>query len=127
MTMPDVPRGSFLVIRTDGSEETHELPAFRDGSGPRVAAVKRALGFNVLDFVTLTRRGRTADLVMIVNDMGYESRAVEDADGVTLVPVRARFPVNERATAIYHATCKPGSPGMAHEIVGDVAVIHDAD
>jgi hypothetical protein len=33
-------------------------------------------------------------------------------------------PVNPKATALYHAICKPGT---LHSIHGDVAIVHDGD
>jgi hypothetical protein len=123
IALPRVPRDAFVVIRTDGSEETHPFPAKRGGA--RLNALKAALGCDTLDMVTLTMRSGGPDLVMAVNDLGYETRAVERGPGhIELVPVRARLPVNQRATALYHATCKPGT---THEIVGDVAIMHDDD
>jgi hypothetical protein len=121
--IPKVPYDAFVVLRTDGREETHPFPAQR--GRPRLAAVEAAIGCDTLDFVVLTRRGREPDLVMAVNDLGYETKAVTHPSGaVELVPVRARFPVNQRATELYLAVCLPGT---THQIVGDVAVMHDSD
>lgn len=38
--------------------------------------------------------------------------------------IRARKPVNAKATELYHAVCKPGT---THQIVGDVAIVNDED
>lgn len=57
----------------------------------------------VLDTVNL-RDGR----VMMVDDLGHSKG----------------LPVNEKATELYHGICKPGT---THQIVGDVAIVVDAD
>jgi len=122
--MPTVPRDSFLVIRTDGHEEVVPFPAKKGMT--RLDAMKQALGFDTFDFIALNRRGRgPVDLVMVVDDQGYETRTEDHGgDHFELVPVQARKPVNPRATELYHAVCLPGT---THQIVGDVAILHDAD
>ncbi len=73
--------------------------------------------------------------VMLVDDNGYDVEEVDlglkpgPAGGQPMqtyrrVPIRARKPVNEAATRIYHGVCKPGT---THQIVGDVAIVRDAD
>ena len=107
------------IIRTDGREVDVE---------GKYSAIGKLIGAVVLDSVNL-RDGR----VMLVDDLGYEVEQVEAGQqqtpyGMATVferrPVRARKPVNPKATALYHAVCKPGT---THQIVGDVAIIVDAE
>jgi hypothetical protein len=81
-------------------------------------------GADSLDTVVLTLRGRWPDLVMLVDDHGYDSHAVEKPGGVELVPVQALKPVNRKATELYWSICQLGT---THEIIGDVAICHDGD
>ncbi len=97
----ELTRGTYMIIRIDGSEE------FFIGA-PYMATIERQIGATGLDTVTLTRKGRDADLVMIVDDTGM-------IDG---------RPVNPIATSYYHAICKPNTPFSIH---GDVAIVHDGD
>jgi hypothetical protein len=91
-----VTRGTFKIIRVDGTETVHETqPDFKE--------IRRILGCEHLDYVTLNRRRQT---IMLVDDTGM-------IDGK---------PVNEKATARYHRICKPGT---VHQIHGDVAIIND--
>ena len=118
--LPKVPRDAFVIIRADGSEETHPFPAQK--GAVRLDALKATLGFKTLDFVTLTKRGRAAHIIMVVNDLGYETTAIEHGPGVVeLVPVQARYPVNAKATELYQAV------GGRIEIVGPVALMYDDD
>lgn len=98
------------IIRTSGAEE--RVDCSFDG-------IRKLIAADCFDTVNL-RDGR----VMLVDDNGYESEAVPTAYGVKLNPVRARKPVNRKATALYHAVCHPGT---THEIVGDVAIVVDAE
>lgn len=88
----------LTVIRCDGTVEAHEIE-------PRVAiaTIHRMLDAVWLDTVSL-RDGR----VMFINDLGHQEGR----------------PDNARATAMYHEVCRPG---VTHRIVGDVAVVVDAD
>ena len=83
---------SFKVIRTDGSESIID-------QAPTLDAIYRAIGCTCSDHVTLSHSS-----IMIVDDTGM-------IDGK---------PVNVKATALYHAKCKPGT---THQIHGDVAII----
>lgn len=105
----------ITIIRTDGSEECHE--------------VSKALVFRTIDRLIGADCTYTVNLgdgrVMVVDDNGYESKCVDNGNGhFALVPMRARKPVNAKATALYHAICVPGT---RHQIVGDVAIAIDAD
>lgn len=117
-----------LVIRTDGREERHEV-----SRAVLIAEIERLIGASITDTVNL-RDGR----VMFVDDLGYEYERVErdttpeDVARLGFDPrviiehrtLRACKPENEKATALYHAICVPGT---THKIVGDVAIIRDAD
>lgn len=99
------------VIRTDGKEE-HYVWKFAD--------IRKLIGADTLDTVNL-RDGR----VMMVDDNGYETRTVMHPQGVAeLVPVRAKKPFNAKATSLYWKVCKPGT---TQAIVGDVAIVLDAE
>lgn len=104
---------NVTIIRTNGATEQHEI------AGRSVLSqICKLIGADCTDTVNL--RG---GLVMFVDDNGYETRAEERPYGVELVPVRARKAVNEQATKLYHSVCRPG---VTHQIVGDVAIVHDA-
>lgn len=104
------------VIRTDGQEEHTECASLRE--------VNALIHAEVCDTVNL-RDGR----VMLVDDLGWEYvvEKVEESEGRARYehrPVRARKPVNEKATKLYHKVCKPGT---THQIVGDVAIVVDRE
>lgn len=104
------------VIRTDGTEEIHEAK-FED--------IEKLINASFLDTVNL-RDGR----MMLVDDNGYETTTEEKpafgnyAFIVELKPKKAKKPVNEKATKLYHSVCVPGT---THQIVGDVAIVVDKD
>lgn len=93
-----IKRGTYKIIRTDGSEELIE-------ERPRPATIYKAIGCDCIDTVILDRETMT---VMMVDDVGM-------VDGK---------PVNDKATAMYRACCKPGTPYLIH---GDVAIVNDED
>jgi len=75
------------IIKTDGLEEIQELT---------LEGVHKAIGAETLDIVNL-HDGR----VMAVDDLGYETKAVEHRPGFfELVPTKARKPVNAKATTL---------------------------
>jgi hypothetical protein len=87
---------SHLLIRTDGTETILDhRPSFED--------IRRLIGCDALDHVTINRRRQT---VMLVDDTGM-------LDGK---------PVNAKATARYHRICVPGT---VHQIHGDVVILDD--
>lgn len=90
--------GTYKVIRVDGTETIHE-------GKPTIGEITRLIGCDGLDHVTIDRRRQT---VMFVDDTGM-------LDGK---------PVNAKATALYHAVCKPGTVWQIH---GDVAIVNDGD
>lgn len=112
------------IIRADGTIEILEKPHTMRQLEPMLKA-------RTFDTVRLRHLGQPT-MVMIVDDNGYETEAVQDtvdtpfgtAARTTLVPTRARKPVNKLATELYHANC---APGTTHQIVGDVAVVPDFD
>jgi hypothetical protein len=68
--------------------------------------------------------------VMVLDDDGWETELVNqgpDENGVRhlgLRSVRAKKPVNAKATELYHQQCRPGT---SHQIVGDVVIVPDED
>jgi len=104
----------ITVLRCTGAVEVHEV--HRNAA---LSAIARLIEAKWLDSVNL-RDGR----VMFVDDLGHETVAKPTATGVSLVAVRPLRPDNPRATEMYHAVCKPGT---THRIVGDVAIVVDAD
>lgn len=71
----------------------------------RFGEIETLIGARGVDSVNL-RDGR----VMLVDDLGHV--------------IEPRRPVNHKATALYHGVCRPGT---THQIVGDVAIVVDAD
>ena len=97
------------IIRTDGSEVRVDVPEDTD--------LAPLIGAQWLDVVGLHN-----GWVMLVDDRGYESTARATPSGMELIPTKALKPVNERATALYHLMCIPGT---THQIVGDVVIVKD--
>ena len=91
-------RGQYKLIRTDGTETVHE-------GKPTTREITRLIGCEGLDTVTIDREKRT---MMFVDDTGM-------IDGKQ---------VNAKATALYHAICKPGTVWSIH---GDVVLVNDGD
>lgn len=89
------------IIRTNGEEI-----ALIDGPCS-ISQIKTYIGASCLDTVQLRHLGQPRQ-VMFVDDAGHQKR----------------LPVNEKATALYHANCKPGT---SHTIRGDVIVALDDD
>ena len=81
------------------------------------------IGATSTDTVCLRNMGEPLH-VMIVDDHGYEVTPIQHTWGIELRPTRARKPLNEKATALYHLNCVPGT---THQIVGDVVVTPDED
>jgi hypothetical protein len=105
------------LIRTDGTEEELHGPV-------SMADIEQMIGAAGIDTVNLRHMGHPLH-VMVVDDNGYETVHVDHGDGHhELKPVRARKPVNEKATNLYWANCKPGT---THQIVGDVVIVPDDD
>jgi hypothetical protein len=127
--MPAAETMRVVVIRTDGSEEEHVLPAAEYWKW-----ITSLIGAAVVDTVSIYRhkaaceRFRMRMPVMVIDDHGYDVEVVQHARAHVVEienrPVRALKPVNPKATALYHAICRPGT---THEIVGDVAILDDED
>ena len=88
----------YKVITLDGTETIHE-------GKPTFSTIRHLIGCDALDTVTLDRRHQT---VMYVDDTGMLDEK----------------PVNAKATALYHARCKPGT---VHQIHGNVVIVNDRD
>ncbi|GAP37344.1 hypothetical protein ABXN37_19660 [Piscinibacter sakaiensis] len=105
------------LIRADGTSQDLPQPI-------SIAEINRLIGAQVTDTVNLRHLGQPLH-VMVVDDLGYETEQVEPIPGqIELRPIRARKPVNEEATRLYLANCRPGT---THQIVGDVVVVPDED
>jgi len=90
--------GTYKLIRVDGTETMHE-------GKPTIREITRLICCEGLDTVTIDRKRQT---VTFVDDTGMLDRK----------------PVNAKATALYHAICKPGP---VHQIHGDVVIVNDGD
>jgi hypothetical protein len=88
---------TFLVIRADGTEETHP----HDPDTLQLRHVAALIGAGTLDSFSL-RNGKR----VWVDDLGHTRG----------------LPLNAKATAMYHAICKPGT---THPICGEVAVVEE--
>lgn len=100
------------IIRTNGAEEHIDAPS--NEIDELIGAPRGTCTVNLRD-------GR----VMICDDFGYETETVDHGQGhMELRPVRALKPFNAKATSLYRKVCRPG---VTHEIVGDVAIVYDAE
>jgi hypothetical protein len=88
------------VIRVDGTETALNEPV-------SMRQIGQLIGADTLDTVMLKHLGRPLQ-VMVVDDTGM-------VDGK---------PVNQKATELYHANCRPGNPYSIH---GDVVIVFDKD
>ena len=94
---PDLRAGMRCVIKHDGTEVQLPKPLAMD-------TIETLIGAHGIGTVNLRRHG----LVMIVDDMGAHRET----------------PLNAKATALYHAICRPGT---TWPIRGDVAIVPDED
>jgi hypothetical protein len=120
--LPELNKRTLLILRCNGNHETFKLS--RNWSDQ----IRKLINAKALDFVSIGR-GSGSDLIMAVDDFGYETEAIDhgiiDGTAVTeLRPVKALKPINPEATKLYHQVCKPNT---THQIVGDVAILHDND
>lgn len=107
-----------VVIRTSGKEETHNVRDPNEGYGVFSDEIHALINAKGLDIVHL-RDGR----IMYVDDLGYDTVTVEEGPGqYKLQTTKARKPVNEKATKLYHSVCVLGT---THQIVGDVVVMKE--
>lgn len=120
--LPYIGKGTLLVLRCNGNHETHKL------SKDWASQIRKLIDTTSLDFVSIGRPFQS-DLVMAVDDFGYETETIDHGtvDGqhrFELKPIKARKPINPEATKLYLQICRPGT---THQIVGDVAILHDGD
>jgi hypothetical protein len=97
----DVKRGEYRIIRVDGTETLIE-------EKPRLKSICAAIGCESIDTVILTVRRAEPEIIMLVDDTGMIDHK----------------PVNPKATELYRAVCRPGTPYSIH---GDVAIVNDKD
>jgi hypothetical protein len=114
-----------LVIRCDGTEETHKINAnnFHAEVEPLIGA-KTFGTVNIFKNPIHAPRFGMRRPVMVLDDAGYDTRVIQHGNHEHHVPIQARRPVNPKATELYHSVCRPGT---THEIVGDVAIVDDED
>ncbi len=94
--------GTYKVIPASGSVRLVH-------ARPTIAIIQREIGADTLDTVNLrSDRGATTGVVMMVDDVGLMNE----------------LPINDIATRIYHAQCRPGT---THQIHGDVVLVNDSD
>lgn len=84
-----------VLLKTDGTASPIE-------GSPTLGGLAKMLGAKALDTVSHVHDGKH---VMFVDDLGHQKG----------------LPVNDVATRLYHARCKPGS--NPPPIVGDVVVL----
>jgi hypothetical protein len=99
----DIKRGTWKVIRVDGTEELKK-------GKPTLDLIYKAIGCECMDTVCLRNKWDRSDdqILMAVDDTGM-------VDGK---------PVNPKATELYHSVCKPNP---IYSIHGDVAICNDED
>jgi len=100
------------IIRTDGREETLDLPLDKV-----FAEIERLINATALDTLSL-RDGR----VMLVDDT--KITLIEQVSGVVSISGLKLKPVNQKATALYR---RERVAAERHRINGDVAIVRDAD
>ena len=105
------------IVRTNGTTEVIDI------KGDVWRELHRLLDCETFDTVNL-RDGR----VMLVDDNGWNTKVVKHTSGIVetveVIPTTPNKPINAAATRLYHSICVPGT---THQIVGDVAVVNDAD
>ena len=103
------------IIKCDGSEGDITI-----AKPSAIEAIHRAIGAKFCDVVNL-HDGR----VMFVDDDGYETETIDHGAGrFEIKTLKAKKPINLKATELYWSVCRPGTK---HQIVGDVAIVLDAD
>lgn len=115
---------NITILRIDGTIEHHQMSQAE--CWDRLRQLLQASSFDTVNL----RDGR----VMIVDDDGYDVELIDHGlqpaphGGMAQTwerrPMTAKKPVNAGATKLYHTVCKPG---VTHQIVGDVAIVHDKD
>jgi hypothetical protein len=117
--LPIIERGTALIIRTDGSEEI-----LKGWDGWTLDMVRRAMLPEGEGSVEATTLGTTNDdLIMWGEDDIVDGEFVETAGGGYIRPTGYPRPINDKATAIYHAA----GGNFAYEIPGDQLIVHASD
>jgi hypothetical protein len=96
-----IKNSTYKIIRVNGEEELIE-------EKPSLSKIRAISGCDTLDTVILTYKRGEPEIIMPVDDIG----------------MLCRKPVNPKATELYRAVCKPGTPFSIH---GDVAIVNDKD
>lgn len=104
------------IIRVDGTEESLDGPV-------TVTRIRELIGATSIDTVNLRHMG-TPLHVMCVDDHGHVTQPVQEGVTLHLRSIGHRKPVNQKATELYWANCRPGT---THQIVGDVVIVPDED
>jgi hypothetical protein len=113
-----IPRGKALLINTNGERSLIDFPP--NGH------LGKAIGAAMCDTVILSwmPHGHIPDLVMVVDDDGWETTMVDHGDGrLEFVPTGPKRPVNDIATDLYREV----APAESYQIAGDVLILHDGD
>jgi hypothetical protein len=96
--MEQIQRGTFKILRTDGTEELIR-------EKPTLARIYKEIHADIVDTVLLDR---DSTLLMVVDDTGMIDNKL----------------INPQATALYLSVYKPGTDWA---ICGDVALVYDQD
>lgn len=104
------------LIKVDGTEQDLPNPV-------NMARIRELIGAKSIDTVNLRHMGHPLH-VMCVDDHGHVIVPITEGVQTTLLSVGHRKPVNQKATELYHANCRPGT---THQIVGDVVIVPDDD
>jgi len=105
------------IIRADGTETLLD-------KSPSMDDIRKLIGAESLDTVNLHHLGYPLQ-VMVVDDHAYEVETIQHGPAhFEMRPTKARKPINRKATALYHANCRPGT---THQIAGDVVIVFDED
>lgn len=112
------------VIRADGRVEQLPKPLSME-------EILKVLNTDTVDSVNLRHMGSPL-MVMVVIDKAWDCISTTEEGSVagmpakveTRVPLAPKFPINEKATELYLANCRPGT---THRIAGDVVICPDSD
>jgi hypothetical protein len=112
------------LIRTDGSIELLE-------ERTSIAQAERLLQTDTLDTVRLRHMGPPHMVMLVIDDAWHVADVTEtvewhglQVEQTTRHPLAPKFPINELATELYLANCKPGTTAR---IAGDVVIAPDSD
>lgn len=96
--------GICKLIKCNGAEVLIERRATMRG-------IQTLIGAKSLDTICLTKENGQPAVVMVIDDTGRN-------DG---------RPVNDKATALYHAALEARGQRTSNQIYGDVVLVHDQD